>query len=49
MAQKNPNQVCEEATRLQDESKAALDECIIVQYLATHVSPELDILYLDIV
>ncbi|MFH1076137.1 MAG: addiction module protein [Pseudomonadota bacterium] len=38
----------EEALRLPDESKAMLAERI-VEYLVTHVSPDLELLQLDIV
>jgi hypothetical protein len=42
------DQIYEDAMMLPDESKAVLAERII-EYLATHVSPDLEILHLDIV
>lgn len=44
----NLDQIYEEAMSLPDESKAALAERI-VEYLVTHVNPDLEILQLDIV
>jgi hypothetical protein len=42
------DQIYEDAMMLPDESKAMLAERII-EYLSTHVSPDLEILHLDIV
>lgn len=44
----NLDQIYEEAMSLPDESKAVLAERI-VEYLVTHVNPDLEILQLDIV
>lgn len=44
----NLDQIYEEAMSLPDESKAVLAERI-VEYLVTHVNPELELLQLDIV
>jgi hypothetical protein len=42
------DQIYKDAMMLPDESKAVLAERI-VEYLATHVNPDLEILHLDIV
>lgn len=44
----NLDQIYDEAMRLPDEFKAVLAERI-VEYLVTHVSPDLELLQLDIV
>lgn len=44
----NLDQVYEQAMRLPDESKAVLAERI-VEYLGTHVDPDLERIHLDIV
>jgi hypothetical protein len=44
----NLDQVYEQAMRLPDESKAVLAERI-VEYLGTHVNPDLENIHLDIV
>jgi hypothetical protein len=44
----NLDQIYEKAMSLPDESKAALAERI-VEYLVTHINPDLEVLQLDIV
>jgi hypothetical protein len=44
----NLDKIYEEAMRLPDESKVVLAERI-VEYLVTHIDPDLELLHLDIV